>query len=77
MTDYEDSMVGFIPVEALDALIINSPVYAHFFDLFNPDNIEKKIEYLTLIKNGKKVAEIPDFIDILDDYPSKDVLWDV
>ena len=77
MTDNEDSMVGFIPVELLDVLIINYPVYAHFFDPFNPNNIEKKLEYLTLIKNGKKVAEIPDFIDILDDYPPKDVLWDV
>ena len=44
MTDYEDSMVGFIPVELLDVLIINYPVYAHFFDPFNPNNIEKIIE---------------------------------
>ena len=45
MTDYEDSMVGLIPVELLDTLIINSLVYAHFFDPFNPNNIEKEIEY--------------------------------
>lgn len=45
---------------------------------FNPDSdelLDEKIEVLTQIKEGKTIAEIPNFYKVLEDLPEDD-MWD-
>lgn len=46
-----------------------------FFDVDSDKMLDEKIEVLTALKNGKPIAEIPKFYDVLELYP-KDEMWD-
>jgi len=45
-----------------------------FFDIDSDKMLDEKIEILTELKNGKKIADIPNFYDILENYPND--MWD-
>ena len=47
-----------------------------FFDIESNEMLDKKIEVLLLLKNGKTISEIPNFYNILELYPDESVLWD-
>ena len=46
-----------------------------FFDVDSDKMLDEKIEVLTALKEGKTIAEIPKFYDVLELYP-KDEIWD-
>ncbi len=50
-------------------------VVRDFFDLTSEKNLDKKIEVLTKLKNGVPPSKIPDFYDILEEYPKDDIDW--
>lgn len=45
-----------------------------FFDVDSDKMLDEKIKVLTDLKNGKKIADIPNFYDILELYPTN--MWD-
>jgi hypothetical protein len=45
-----------------------------FLDLDSDRLLDLKIQVLTDLKNGKSIAEIPRFYDILEKYPAD--MWD-
>lgn len=51
-----------------------------FFDTISDEMLDLKIEVLTDLKNGKTIAEIPRFYDVLELYPEEKnneiILWD-
>ena len=46
-----------------------------FFDIDSEEMLDDKIEVLTALKEGKTIAEIPKFYDILELMP-KEGIWD-
>ena len=46
-----------------------------FFDVDSDKMLDEKIEVLTALKEGKPIAEIPKFYDVLELYP-KNQMWD-
>ena len=46
------------------------PMLFQFFDLDSDELLDEKIEVLTALKNGKQIADIPNFYDILELYPN-------
>ena len=48
---------------------------SQFFDVDSDKMLDEKIEVLTALKEGKTIAEIPKFYDVLELYP-KDEIWD-
>lgn len=46
-----------------------------FFDVDSDKMLDDKIEVLTALKEGKPIAEIPKFYDVLELYP-KNEMWD-
>ena len=48
-----------------------SPMLSQFFDLDSDELLDEKIEVLTALKNGKQIADIPNFYDILELYPQR------
>lgn len=48
---------------------------SQFFDDESDKMLDEKIEVLTALKNGKTIAEIPKFYDVLELMP-KDGMWD-
>lgn len=63
-----------------DYLIEESPVLAAYFDLDSQKNIGLKVRVYEAIKAGKKLEDIPGYMDIFDLLPKsdgkKDVHWD-
>lgn len=47
-----------------------------FFDINSNKMLDKKIKVLTELKEGKLISEIPEFYDVLELYPTNNVLWD-
>ena len=47
-----------------------------FFDVESDEMLDEKIQVLTDLKNGKTIAEIPNFYDILELYPAEGEIWD-
>ena len=45
------------------------PMLSQFFDLDSDELRDEKIEVLTALKDGKQIADIPNFYDILELYP--------
>ena len=43
-----------------------------FFDADSEELLDEKIEVLTALKDGKQIADIPNFYDILELYPKGD-----
>ena len=53
------------------------PMLTQFFDLNSDELLDEKIEVLTALKEGKQIADIPNFYDILELYPNgEDTHWD-
>lgn len=56
------------------------PMLTQFFDLDSDKLLDEKIEVLTALKEGKQIADIPNFYDILELYPKgedgTDTHWD-
>ena len=46
-----------------------------YFNLDSEELLDEKIEVLTQIKEGKTIAEIPNFYKVLEDLPEDD-MWD-
>lgn len=46
-----------------------------YFDIDSDKMLDEKIEVLTALKNGKPIAEIPKFYDVLELMPKNDI-WD-
>lgn len=46
-----------------------------FFDVESDKLLDEKIEVLTALKNGKSIADIPNFYDVLELMP-KGEMWD-
>lgn len=46
-----------------------------YFNLDSDELLDEKIEVLTQIKEGKTIAEIPNFYKVLEDLPEGD-MWD-
>ncbi len=46
-----------------------------YFNLESDELLDEKIEVLTQIKEGKTIAEIPNFYKVLEDLPEDD-MWD-
>ena len=56
---------------------VDSYEVAQFFDVDSDKMLDDKIEVLTALKEGKTIAEIPKFYDVLELMPKgKDELWD-
>ena len=52
-------------------------VYDPMLKFFNSDSdkmLDEKIQVLTDLKNGKTISDIPNFYEILEDYPAG--MWD-
>ena len=47
-----------------------------FFNINSDRMLDKKIKVLTELKEGKLISEIPEFYDVLELYPTNNVLWD-
>ena len=47
----------------------------NFFDVESDKMLDEKIEVLTALKEGKTIAEIPKFYDVLELMPKND-MWD-
>lgn len=45
------------------------PMLSQFFDLDSDELLDEKIEVLTALQEGKQIADIPNFYDILELYP--------
>lgn len=61
----------------IQILELLSQVYDPMLQFFNIDSdkmLDEKIEVLTDLKNGKTISEIPNFYDVLEDYPTG--IWD-
>lgn len=70
MTDIEKK----IKIMRLLLEVDNYEVYK-FFDDESDEMLDEKIEVLTALKEGKTIAEIPNFYDVLELYP-KNEMWD-
>lgn len=46
-----------------------------YFNLDSDELLDEKIEVLTQIKEGKTIAKIPNFYNVLEDLPEDD-MWD-
>lgn len=51
-------------------------MFEQFFDCTSENMLDEKIQVLTDLANGKTIAEIPNFYDILEKYPSDGTIWD-
>ena len=66
-----------VKVRELLANIEFPPMLLQFFDLDSDELLDEKIGVLTAMKEGKTIAEIPNFYDILELYPkNNDTHWD-
>ena len=66
--------------EKIKVMELLSEVYdplLEFFDLESNRLLDLKIQVLTDLKNGKTIAEIPRFYDILEKYPAEGEIWDL
>ena len=52
------------------------PTMIQFFDLDSDELLDEKIRVLTALKDGKQIADIPNFYDILELYPKDGEHWD-
>lgn len=52
------------------------PMLQKFFDLDSDELLDEKITVLTALKEGKQIADIPNFYDILELYPNNGEHWD-
>lgn len=65
-----------IKVLQLFSEVIFPPMLIQFFDFDSYKLLDEKIEVLTAMKEGKQIAEIPNFYKVLELYPEEGVCWD-
>ena len=64
-----------IKVRQLFSEVDFPPTMIQFFDLDSDELLDEKIRVLTALKDGKQIADIPNFYDILE-YPKNGEHWD-
>ena len=47
-----------------------------FFDVESNELLDEKIEVLTALQEGKSIADIPNFYDVLELMPQNGEMWD-
>lgn len=63
-------------IKIMDLLLeVNCYEVDQFFDVDSDKMLDDKIEVLTALKEGKTIAEIPKFYDVLELMPKND-MWD-
>lgn len=55
---------------------INDPLFLQFFDVMSEENLDKKIEVLQQLVDGKTPDEIKGYNDVLELMPEDGALWD-
>lgn len=55
---------------------INDPLFHKFFDEDSDKLLDKKIDVLNKLFNGKTPDEIEYYYDVLELYPKEGVMWD-
>lgn len=50
--------------------------FAPYFDSRSMEKLDEKIEVLQALKDGKTIAEIPNFYEVLELLPPDGELWD-
>ena len=55
---------------------INDPLFHKFFDEDSNELLDKKIDVLNKLFNGKAPNEIEHYYDVLELYPKEGVMWD-
>ena len=65
-----------IKVRQLFSEVDFPPTMIQFFDLDSDELLDEKIRVLTALKDGKQIADIPNFYDILESYPKNGEHWD-
>lgn len=53
---------------------IRNPLILEYFDIESDKNLDKKIKVLEQINNGKELSDVDGFWDILELYPSENVI---
>jgi len=73
----EEFTVESKKMQILD-LLLNSDdlLVTKFFDTDSNELLDEKIEVLTALKEGKVIADIPNYYDVLELYPGNKVHWD-
>lgn len=72
MTDEMDKWI-----KALELSHNLPPNLIQFYDSSSVEKLDRKIEILTMVSEGKSIEEIPDFYSILELYPSDPAeMWD-
>ena len=61
-------------IKILELLTKTDEPMLEFFDVNSDKMLDEKIKVLTDLKNGKTIADIPNFYDILELYPTD--MWD-
>lgn len=73
--EYMENEKG-IKVRQLFSEVDFPPTMTQFFDLDSDELLDEKIAVLTALKDGKQIADIPTFYDILELYPKDGEHWD-
>jgi hypothetical protein len=64
-------------VKILHLLVkIDDDIFNKFFDVDSEKMLDKKIEVLEKLANGVVPADIPEYYDVLELYPSSNDIWD-
>jgi len=73
----EEFAVESKKMQILD-LLLNSDdlLVTKFFDTDSNELLDEKIEVLTALKEGKAIADIPNYYNVLELYPGNEVHWD-
>lgn len=63
-------------LEIMDLLFeVDDPIFKQFFDVDSDKMLDEKIEVLKQLKKGKAPADIPQYYEVLELYPHKE-MWD-
>lgn len=73
--EYMENEKG-IKVRQLFSEVDFPPTMIQFFDLDSDELLDEKIRVLTALKDGKQIADIPNFYAILELYPKDGEHWD-
>lgn len=63
--------------DKINELLISSGdyIFQRFFDLESDEMLDEKFDVLTKLNNGVVPADIPNYYDVLENYP-KNKMWD-
>lgn len=73
----EEFAVESKKMQIFDLLMqVSFPPFEQFFDSDSDELLDEKIEVLTALHEGKSLAQIPLFYDVLELYPKDETHWD-